>query len=131
MRYRKLYNNQTGSAAVEAAFVLPLFLLFIIGVIELGRAYWVQHTLQLSVSDAGRYVLVQPTASDNEIETRARSSLYGLNGNNVTYNISTMTQNGINYKVITARHPFTFAASGLLGLSPITISMTSRNPLLP
>ena len=51
-------GKEEGSAAIEAAFVLPVLLLFTIGSVELGRALWTYHTMLLAVEEAGRYAMV-------------------------------------------------------------------------
>jgi Flp pilus assembly protein TadG len=47
-----------GVAAIEAALVLPVLFLFVLGVIEFGMALWQWNTMLLAVEQAGRYVMV-------------------------------------------------------------------------
>lgn len=39
------HHTRRGAAAVEMALVLPLFLLVIFGIVEIGRAFMVEHLL--------------------------------------------------------------------------------------
>jgi Flp pilus assembly protein TadG len=47
-----------GAAAIEAAFVLPLLFLFVLGIVQFGNALWQWNTMLLAVEQAGRYVMV-------------------------------------------------------------------------
>src|SRR5215468_4001302 len=53
-----------GAAAVEAAFVLPVLFLFVLGIIVFGMALWQWNTMLLAVEQAGRYVMVNNTSCD-------------------------------------------------------------------
>ena len=47
-----------GAAAVEAAFVLPVLFLFVLGIVQFGMALWQWNTMLLAVEQAGRYVMI-------------------------------------------------------------------------
>jgi Flp pilus assembly protein TadG len=56
-----------GAAAVEAALVLPVLFLLILGIVEFGMALWQWNTMLLAVEQAGRYAMVHsndPTPCD-------------------------------------------------------------------
>jgi Flp pilus assembly protein TadG len=53
-----------GAAAVEAALVLPVLFLLILGIIEFGTALWQWNTMLLAVEQAGRYVMVNNASCD-------------------------------------------------------------------
>jgi Flp pilus assembly protein TadG len=53
-----------GAAAVEAALVLPVLFLLILGIIEFGTAMWQWNTMLLAVEQAGRYVMVNNASCD-------------------------------------------------------------------
>jgi Flp pilus assembly protein TadG len=44
--------------AIEAALLLPVFFLTLLGIIEFGTASWQWNTMLLAVEQAGRYVMV-------------------------------------------------------------------------
>jgi Flp pilus assembly protein TadG len=52
-RYRR-GNSRNGTTVVETALVLPVFLLFVLGLIELGHALMVEHVLQSACRQAAR-----------------------------------------------------------------------------
>ena len=47
-------GTRLGTTAVETALVLPVFLLFVLGMVELGRAVFVQHVLNSACRKAAR-----------------------------------------------------------------------------
>ena len=56
-------GSQSGTSAVEFALVMPIFFLFIFGVMDFGRAMWTQAVLQRSVDLTVRSALTQTYSS--------------------------------------------------------------------
>jgi Flp pilus assembly protein TadG len=54
-----LRGSEDGATAVEAAFVLFIFVFVILTILNFGWAFFVWNTLQLVVGQASRYVMVQ------------------------------------------------------------------------
>ena len=57
----RLWRASGGATAVEMAFLLPVFLLFMLGIEEFGRALWLQTSLQFAVEAAARCAAVSPS----------------------------------------------------------------------
>ena len=57
----RLARAEDGIAAVEFALVGPVLILMIMGVIEGGRLFWMQSSLQYQVEELGRYAMTQYT----------------------------------------------------------------------
>jgi Flp pilus assembly protein TadG len=53
-----------GSSAVEFALALPVFIILVIGIIEFGWYFFVQHTLQFATREGMRLALVGRTLTD-------------------------------------------------------------------
>ena len=51
---RNALTNDCGGVLVEFAILLPALMLFCFGIIEAGRAMWIQHTLQWASDAAAR-----------------------------------------------------------------------------
>lgn len=51
---------QRGVAAVELAFILPVLLIILSGIIEYGRALWYYDALAKGARDAARYLSTRP-----------------------------------------------------------------------
>jgi Flp pilus assembly protein TadG len=65
-----------GAAAVEAAFVLPVLFLFVLGIVQFGNALWQWNTMLLAVEQAGRYVMVNnSTCNASCAETQMQAVL--------------------------------------------------------
>jgi Flp pilus assembly protein TadG len=58
-RKRGISGSEDGATAVEAALVLPIFVVMLLGIVEFAQAFFVWNTLQLVVGQASRYVIVQ------------------------------------------------------------------------
>jgi len=129
--FYKFLKDRRGAAVVEMAFVLPLFILFVLGIIEFGRAYWTWDSMQLSIDEAGRYAMTNITASDAQIVSVAQNNLYGLAPGNFTITSKSQVSSGVTYKVITATYPFSFVAPGVLPFGNFTLSRSTTVPLMP
>jgi Flp pilus assembly protein TadG len=55
-----LRHNRAGNASVELAFIVPSMILFVIGIIEVGRVMWLQNALNYSVVEAARCLSNNP-----------------------------------------------------------------------
>jgi TadE-like protein len=85
------YNNQRGAELVELAFILPLFLVLLTGIIEFGRGYNVYqnvtHATREGVRAAASDCLTggnctpgnASTLSDTEIKNKIRDHLRAIN----------------------------------------------------
>lgn len=99
-----LRSNQHGSAAVDLAFVLPVMLLFILGIIECGRAVWTNYSLQTAVEDTARYILANPLASDPQITTYVGNKLDLLDSSKITITVTRESVSGVNFVSVSAAY---------------------------
>lgn len=51
---RRFRGARSGTSAVEFALLAPIFLAFLLGIVEFGRALWTQAALQFAVESAAR-----------------------------------------------------------------------------
>ncbi len=56
-------NSRRGSAAVEFAFIAPLFFLLLAGIIEFGTAFRVQHSLSATARQGARAAIIDGSTS--------------------------------------------------------------------
>ncbi len=68
--------QRRGTTSVELAVVLPIFLVFVFGLIEVTRIYWVQSVLKTAAQDSCRFGSVCGVTVD-EVEARVRECLLG------------------------------------------------------
>lgn len=70
------HNKQRGQALVEMAFVLPLLLILVLGIIEFGIGFYFKNTAINISRDAARYAVVTPSLTESMITTYVNSK-YG------------------------------------------------------
>lgn len=58
----RLWRARDGAAAVEFALTLPLLLLVLLGVMEVGRVMWTQSALNFAVQETSRCLAIQAPA---------------------------------------------------------------------
>ncbi len=82
----RTHGDDRGAAALELAFLLPVLILLVTGVIELGRMYQAQIELQHAASVGAReYALTGDAAAS---ETAALSAATGIDTAQVTFSAS-------------------------------------------
>ncbi|THD80526.1 MAG: pilus assembly protein [Phenylobacterium sp.] len=118
----RLWRSRDGATAVEFAFVAPVLLALLLGVMEIGRAFWSQAALNFVVQQVARCEVVSPTNphcdSAADIKTYAATALPSVNLSSATF---TVTANPACGTQVTAAVPYGFLA-WKLGKSPLTMS---------
>lgn len=117
-------RDDTGSSAVEFALTVPVFILFVFGVIEAGLLFWSQIGLQHGAEMAARCATVNSTicSSAGAITTYAGQQAYGLSFPGGTF-VYAATGCG---NQVSASYSFAFPA--FLGLSPVNLTAQSCFP---
>jgi Flp pilus assembly protein TadG len=74
-----------GSSMVEFALTLPIFIILVIGIIEFGWYFFVQHTLQYATREGMRLALVgrQLTTSSGNVMTKEASIIQTIKDNSM------------------------------------------------
>jgi Flp pilus assembly protein TadG len=76
IRSRRCAHEDRGATLVEAAFVLPLVLLFVFGLIEFGYAEYLDSQATSAARDGARVGILDPrTSNQDEIEAAVRARL--------------------------------------------------------
>jgi Flp pilus assembly protein TadG len=138
-------GEERGGVAIEAAFLVPVLLLLMIGTVEFGRAFWTYHRMLLAVEEAGRYAMIY-AASPSLLSattcpgvasvtlancTVARANIYltsnGTTGVSVTSNQDTATPPNL---TIAATFAFNFLFPALLPYGPINLTSQVKVPLV-
>lgn len=138
-------GKEEGSAAIETAIVLPVLLLFVIGSVEFGRAFWTYHTMSLAVEEAGRYAMVYgaspsllTSASCPNVGTvtlqncavaKANAYLAAYDGNGISVTSSEDASTPPNM-TISATCSFNFIDPLLLPFGPISLSSQVTVPTI-
>lgn len=110
-------NNQRGSVLIETAFVLPLLLLVMVGIFELGRAYETWQVLTNAAREGAR-ASVMPGADEDVVrgiveQYMRDGQLTGLDDTTVNVNRDAsivVDDTTVGASEVTVEYPFQFAA---------------------
>ena len=68
---RRIVCERAGTAAVEFALIMPALLMLLLGIMEFGRAMWVQNALHFSVEQAARCASIDANTCGTSSQTTA------------------------------------------------------------
>lgn len=74
VRRGKKRSRERGAYLVEFALVFPLFLLLVMGIVELGRYFFVQHTIQFATREGMRLATVGTRLNDQSGHAMTREA---------------------------------------------------------
>jgi Flp pilus assembly protein TadG len=85
----RLLHDERGQALAEFALVLPLILLFIAGVVEMGRAWNIKQVVTDAAREGARYTVVQdaniPDLAAVQTKVEERLALGGVTESTITF----------------------------------------------
>lgn len=119
-------RGERGATALEFALVAPVFLLFILGIVDFGRLFWVKNLMQYGAEQTARYAMVSPSATDTDLETYANTEVGDLQ-DGIAYAVNTETIDGVKYRIITASSTFKFLMPLLT--SDLALGAKARTPV--
>lgn len=71
--------RERGQSIVEMAFVLPILLIILLGVLDLGRVYYVMVALEDMAAEGASYAGINPLPADlPDVQERAAAGSRGL-----------------------------------------------------
>lgn len=87
----RLLGARSGASAVETALLLPIFLLFLLGICEFGRMLWTQSALQYAVEAAARCATINKTICDTttNAQTYAAAQVFGIVIPSTSFSVTT------------------------------------------
>ncbi len=132
MKRLRILKNRSGTAAVEFAFVAPVFFFIILGTMDLGRAMMISSTIEHVASDGARYAAVRGAekefpATETEVVTYVKSKSTGLDTNQLIVDVTWAPNNSEGGLVtVQVSYPYDFLVGGILSLDPIEIEDVAR-----
>jgi Flp pilus assembly protein TadG len=125
----RLIGARRGTAAIEYALILPMFLLFIFGIIDVGRLMWTYVTLTRATEAAARCGAVNTTdcGTNAAIAARGVTEAWGMT---ITAAAFTVTQPACGVHVV-GTYSFVWAIPALMMSTPratLTLTATSCYP---
>ena len=121
-RLKYYLRDESATAAIETAIILPVFLLFILGILQIGYIMWGYISLEYALSYTARYAFVYPTSSAGQLTAFASSAV--AVGSAITFSASVTSVSAD----ITGTFSFT---PFYLPMSPISITTTVHQVLPP
>ncbi len=134
----------SGATAVEFGMILPVFLIFVMGLVEFGRLFWVQANLRHAVEQTARSAMAEYTreffVNDNfstwfsswtsSLEAGAADEAFGLNATDIVFTATTSQTSGIDYVSVSASYDFEYLFPVVPGMSSQTLTALSKTPLI-
>ena len=74
---KRLQKNDEGAAVVEMAFALPIMLVMVYGIFQLGVIFAANAGMQHALGEGARMATIYPSPSDTEIKTKMNAKLFG------------------------------------------------------
>jgi len=89
-------NKERGQSLVEFAITLPVLILILSGLLDLGRAYYIYVALEEAVAEAALYLAISPRCPDDRLSECAdpNNALYRAeNASNAEFDIENASWN--------------------------------------
>jgi len=105
LRAPKAMRNESGSAAIEVAIAVPVLVLIMWGIFQVGMIFEANAGMQHALGEAARYATIYPTPSDTAIQAKITSHKFGVaRGTWSTPTIDNTNLAASGYKVITVQY---------------------------
>ena len=75
---RRVIRNESGVATVEMAFALPVLILFIYGIFQIGMIMAASAGMQHALGEGARQATIYPYPSDATVKTTIQNKVFGL-----------------------------------------------------
>lgn len=107
-------HRERGDGLVEFALILPVLMLVLMGILDLGRAVYAYNVVANSAREGARYGIASPSDTVGMINV-ARSSAVGLDPNRITVTIDNPTSDTLRVAVSYDFHLVTPLVAQVLG----------------
>jgi Flp pilus assembly protein TadG len=114
MLLRRL-GGRCGASAIEYAIILPVFLAFLLGIMDTGRLIWTHNTLHRATAAAARCAAVNTTTCGTtaQIKNEAVKAAWGLTISSSAFTVATIACGS----QVSASYQFQFVTPGLTTLA--------------
>lgn len=123
---RTLRQSEEGAATVEMAFSLPILLLFIYGIYQIGVVMAADAGMQHALGEGARLATLYPTPTDAAIKSKIQAKVFGTYIGSYTVADPVTTSSGTSkYKDLQVQYTVTPNFLFFNG-SPVTFTRTKR-----
>jgi Flp pilus assembly protein TadG len=126
---RRFARAADGVAAVEFALVVPVFILFCVGIFEAGRMMWIRNSIQTATEEATRYAMAHTTSTDEELVALAEDYFDSVSIDDPSFTIARDTTGGVNFVTVRGTYTFEFKFT-FFDFGDIELDGKSRVPLI-
>lgn len=126
MNWSLIRSDERGASATEFALAVPILLILIIGILQLGILFFANAGLRQAVEEGARYATIYPSPSDSAITAKVTGSRFGLDSAYITGpTVTHGTSSGVKYVDVTMSYavPLDFV---LFEASPVTLTHSRR-----
>ena len=74
---RRINRDESGAAAVEMALALPVLILFIYGIFQIGMIMAASAGMQHALGEGARLATIYPYPNDASVKTRIQDKVFG------------------------------------------------------
>jgi len=126
---RRFARASEGVAAVEFAIILPVFVMFVMGIFEGGRMLWIRNSIQTATEEAGRFAMAHTTATDAELIAQAADYFDSVGMDNPTFTIVRDTVDDMDFVTISGAYSFQYMFS-VIDFGNVELDGKARVPLV-
>jgi Flp pilus assembly protein TadG len=130
--FARFCRARNAAISIEVAFIIPVLVVFLLGIIEVGRALWIQTSLQYAVTVAARCASLGSSSCTN-VPSYAASQAFGMSipSGDFTYTSGASCGNA-GYTAgsqVTANYTFNSVVGGLIRpLNSVPLTATACHP---
>ncbi|MGE5589961.1 MAG: TadE/TadG family type IV pilus assembly protein [Bacillota bacterium] len=122
--WRRLGRDQRGQSVVEFALVVPILLLLVLGIMEFGRAYSTNLSLQNAVREGARLAVTGST--DAQVVQRVRDAAPTLDPVRLSVTVSPSTRRQGDNVTVTASYDFHYIVPFISELTGATSTFQQK-----
>ena len=126
-------KEEDGTAAVEFGLIVMTFLAVIFGIVDAGRAFMAMNAFQNGLESATRYAIVNPEATEQDIEDFVVADMAGfrLSNADIEVTVDFPTVSDIDFVEITGIYQFTPLVTAFLpdNWSILNLPASARSPI--
>ena len=76
--FKRIKRNEDGAAVIEMAFALPILVLILWMIVQLGLAFRAMSGIQHALGEGARLATIWPSPATGTIETKMEAAVYGI-----------------------------------------------------